>query len=140
MSQTVILHLPDEAADRYQRGATAARKPLEEFLMERLTESVPLPTDQRVVPLDDELRRMEGLDDEALWEIAHATLPPALQRRYDRLLRSNARSDLTAREQETLREIGEQARRLTLKKAHAWLVLKWRGHALPSPGELLLAE
>ena len=31
-----------------------------------------------------------------------------------------------------LTALGEEARRLTLKKAHAYMLLKWRGHAIPS--------
>ena len=76
---------------------------------------------------------MEDRDDAALWEITRSTLPPARQRLYDRLLRKNAESTLGPREQETLRAIGEEARRLTLKKAHAWLVLKWRDHPVQAP-------
>jgi len=133
MPQTITLHVPDDTAEYYRRGATAARKPLEQFLLERLGELVP----QRVEPLPDsvldELRRMEDLDDAALWEITRSTLPPARQRLYDRLLRKNAESTLGPREQETLRAIGEEARRLTLKKAHAWLVLKWRDHPVQAP-------
>jgi hypothetical protein len=132
MSQTVILQLSDESVDRYRRGATAARKPLEEFLIERLKESVPPSVAQLPSPLEEELQQMESLDDDTLWKLARATLPAALQRRYDRLLGKNARSPLTEREQETLRTIGEDARRLTLMKAHAYQILKWRGHDLPS--------
>jgi hypothetical protein len=131
MSQTVTLDLPDEAVDRLQRSASAARMPLEQFLVERLTESVPPSADGLTPALADELRSMELLEDDDLWTIASASLSPAQQRRYDRLLDKNARSALTPREQETLREIGEEARLLTLKKAHACLKLKWRGHALP---------
>ncbi|MCL4830977.1 MAG: hypothetical protein KJZ86_01015 [Caldilineaceae bacterium] len=40
MSQTVVLELPDEILVSYQKGATAARKPLEEFLVDRLNEAV----------------------------------------------------------------------------------------------------
>ena len=41
MSQTVVLHLPDETIVRYAWGAAAARKPLEEFLADRLNEAAP---------------------------------------------------------------------------------------------------
>jgi hypothetical protein len=131
MSQTVTLDLPDDAVDRYRRSASAARKPLEQFLVERLTESVPPSADDLTPALADELRSMELLEDDALWTIARASLSPAQQRRYDRLLDKNARSALTDREQQTLHAIGEETRLLTLKKAHACLILKWRGHELP---------
>ncbi|MGD9891848.1 MAG: hypothetical protein AB7R89_09730 [Dehalococcoidia bacterium] len=139
MVQTVILQLPDETANRYRRGATAARKPLEEFILERLRESVPL-SDLRTSRLDDDLRRLESLDDEALREIARATLPATQQRRYERLLRKNSEASLTVRERETLAALGDEARTLTVKKAHAWLLLKWRGYDHPLPSDAAIVE
>jgi hypothetical protein len=41
MAQTVTLQPPDEILQRCQRGATAARKHLEEFLVDRLMEALP---------------------------------------------------------------------------------------------------
>lgn len=41
MSHTVVLDLPEETLLRYQKGAEAARKPLEEFLVDRLKEAAP---------------------------------------------------------------------------------------------------
>lgn len=43
MSQTVVIELPDETVVRYQQGAAAARKPLEEFLVDRLVQGELLP-------------------------------------------------------------------------------------------------
>lgn len=43
MSQTVVIELPDETVVRYQQGAVAARKPLEEYLLERLLQHELLP-------------------------------------------------------------------------------------------------
>jgi len=40
------------------------------------------------------------------------------------------------RHEEKLHAPGEEARRLTLKKAYAYMLLKWRGHDVPSPEEL----
>jgi hypothetical protein len=132
MVQTVTLQLSDETADRVRRGATAARKPLEEFILERLRESVPLAA-QPSADLDDDLLRLESLDDEALWEITRTTMTAAKQRRYDRLLIKSAEASLTKHEREMLSALGDEARGLTLKKAHDWLILKWRGHSLPLP-------
>jgi hypothetical protein len=77
MSQAVTLTMPDDVADRYRRGATAARKPLEQFLLERLGESVPPLIDQLPPSLRDELLQMEHMDNTALREIAGVVLPPA---------------------------------------------------------------
>ena len=136
MPETITLELPDEAIQRYQRGATAARKRLEEFLVERLVE-VPLPlADDLPPPLAETLRTLETLDDETLWAIARSQLPPDQQDLYDHLLQKNSQGLLTASEEETLYTLGKEARLLTLKKAHAYMLLKWRGHAIPSMEEL----
>jgi len=136
MTQTITLQLPDETLQRYRRGATAARKVLEEFLVERLIEAVPPLAGDLPSPLREELTELERLDDEALWKVAHSQLPPARQRLYSRLLTKNSQDTITASEKEKLHALGEEARRLTLKKAHAYMLLKWRGHHIPSPEEL----
>jgi hypothetical protein len=136
MAQMVILQLSDETLQRCQRGATAARKLLEEFLVDRLMESIPPLANDLPSPLHEELEALEQCDDDALWQVARSQLPPARQRQYSRLLSKNSQGTITVQEQETLRTLGEQARLLTLKTAHAYLLLKWRGHRIPSPEEL----
>ena len=136
MPQTITLQLPGEMLQRYQRGAAVARKALEEFLVERLVEIVPPLADDLPSPWHEELKELEGFDDKALWKVAQSQLSPVRQRLYDRLLRENSQGTSTAREKEKLHAIGEEARRLTLKKAHAYMLLKWRGHSIPSPEEL----
>jgi hypothetical protein len=140
MAQSVTLLLPEETLQRYRRGATAARKLLEEFLVERLLETVPPLADDLSSPLREELQVLERLDDDALWQVARGQLPPARQRLYSRLLARQSQGIITAQEQETLHSLGEQARLLTLKAAHAYMVLKWRGHRIPSPEELQRSE
>jgi len=136
MAQAITLQLPGEALQRYRRGATIARKSLEEFLTERLVEAIPPLADDLPSPLHEELGALENLDDEALWKVARSRLPPTHQRLYSRLLQKNSRGTITAREKEELHALGEEARRLTLKRAHAYMLLKWRGHYIPSPEEL----
>lgn len=136
MSETVTLELPDATIQRYRRGATAARKKLEEFLVERLADT-PLPlADDLPPPFDEVLRTLETLDDEALWAIARSQLSSDKQDLYDHLLRKNSQGIITADEGKTLQALGEEARLLTLKKAHVYMLLKWRGYAIPSLEEL----
>ena len=137
MAQTVSIQLSDEALQRYQRGAMAARKLLEEFLVERLREAVPPLADDLPPPLQEALKELEELDDEALKSVLQSALPLARQRRYSRLLTKRSEGDLTTQEQEKLHTLGEEARLITLKKAHAALLLQWRGHPLPVPQEFL---
>jgi hypothetical protein len=138
MSQSIKLELPDDTVRRYRRGARAAHKSLTEFVAERLRDAAPPIADDLPSPLREELEAMEKLDDDALWQITQSQLSPAKQRTYSRLLRKNSQSPLTAREQTRLALLGDEARRLTLMKSHAFLILKWRGHAVPALSELTL--
>lgn len=136
MGQMVTLQLPDETLQRYQRGAAAARKALEEFLVDRLAEAVPPLADDLPSPLQEELKALEELDDETLGQVAQSQLPPDRQRLYSRLLAKNSQGTITEREKELLDTLGKEARRLTLQKAHAYMLLKWRGHPVPLREEL----
>ena len=136
MSQTITLELSDEMLKRYQRGATVAGKMLEEFVVERLVESAPLLADDLPSPLQEELKVLESLDDDALWQVARSVLAADRQRLYQRLLAKNSQGLITTDEKERLTTLGEEARRLTLKKAHAFMLLKWRGHTIPSLASL----
>lgn len=140
MTDTITLALPDDTLQRYQRGAVAARKPLEEFLVERLVEAKPpLPTDLPS-PFADDLAILETLNDEALWQVAKSQLSVNDQKLYDRLLEKNSSGTITPAETKTLQALGDEARRLTLKKAHAFMLLKWRGHDLPDLNALADSE
>ena len=140
MPESVTVQLPQEALQRFRRGAGAAGKPLEEFLADRLMDAVP-PLPEDIPPsLRGELDALEQSDEATLREIAESRLPAGRQRLYSRLLTRNSAGTITAGERRKLEALGEEARQLTLKKAHAYLLLKWRGHAIPSPQELEVAE
>ncbi len=136
MPQTLTLQLPDETIQRYQQSASAAHKRLEDFIVERLIETTPLRNSQLSTATETELKALETFHDEALWAVARSRLAPKQQRLYNRLLTKNVQGNITEVEKAQLKTLGDEARLLTLKKAHAYLLLKWRGHTLPSP-ELL---
>ncbi|MCP4360817.1 MAG: hypothetical protein GY796_22650 [Chloroflexi bacterium] len=137
MAQTVTLKLPDEMLQRYQRGANIARKALEEFIVERLDDTdLPL-ADNLPTHLQVELGELEKLDDDTLWEIAESQLPDNLQKEYDDILAQKHERALTSHEENQLHKLGEEARRLTLKKSHAYMLLKWRGNTIPTLDDLI---
>ncbi len=94
-------------------------------------ESVPPLADELPAAVRAELEILEDLDNESLLRVAGSHLLPEEQRLYSRLLTKNQRGTLTPVEKEKLHALGEKARHLTLKKAHASLLLKWRGVTLP---------
>jgi len=133
MLQTVTLQFSEEMLRRFRRGAVVARKPFEQFLAERLAEAVPPLADEMPAEIQMELDKLESLDNEALQQLAHSHLSPEKQRAYSASLTKNQRGTLSPAEKEKLRALGDEARRLTLKKAHASLLLKWRGFPLSLP-------
>ncbi len=136
MAESVTVPLPREALQRLRRGAGAAGKSLEQFLADRLLEAVPPLPDDVPTALRDELDAMEQMDDDTLREVAESQLPPSQQRMYSKLLSKNAAGTISSRESEKLAMLGEEARRLTLKKAHVYRLLKWRGVQIPSSQQL----
>jgi hypothetical protein len=80
---------------------------------------------------------MDALTDELLWEIARSTLSVLEQTEYDELLDKNRADILSGAERLLLNQLGQKARLLTLKKAHAFMLLQWRGHAIPKPDEMV---
>ena len=124
MAESVTVQLPQEALQRFRRGAGAAGKPLEEFLADRLMDAVPPLSEDIPRSLREELDALEQLDEPVLREVAESRLPTARQDLYSRLLTKNSAGTITAGERKKLEALGEEARRLTLKKAHAYLLLK----------------
>ncbi len=136
MSQTVVLNLPDETIVRYAWGAAAARKPLEEFLADRLNEAASSLVDLEVQPFDEELDDLNQLSDNDLWLIARQRLSDDEQKQYDEFLEKNQLTRLLPYEKVGMERLGNRARRFTLRKAHAFMILKWRGYKLPAPDEM----
>jgi len=134
---TVTLELPEEMHHLYQRGAIAARKRLETFMVEWLGEAAPPLVDEPSTEVDDELVALEQADNQKLWQVAQSRLPRAKQNLYHTLLEKNSEGLLANDEVALLHELGEEARRLTLKKAHAYMLLKWRGQEIPTPTTII---
>ncbi len=135
MSATITIQLPIDTLARYQHGAKVAHKKLEEFLTDRLV-NLPLPLAKDLpLPLSRELRELENLDHRALWEVARSSLSSIEQMQYDDLLTKNSSDTLAEHEQKLLNELGQKARLLTLKKAHALMLLQWRGYSIPKLDE-----
>ncbi len=135
MTVTVTLQVPPSVYQLAQRTAKATARPVEEVLANVLAAAAPtsenLPPDIRV-----EIDALAELDNAALWEIAGDVFPAARRRRYDELLDKNGAGTITPDECEELKNLRLQSERLMLRKAHAYALLKWRGHILPRLADL----
>ena len=135
MTVTVTLQVPPSVYRLAQRTAKATARPVEEVLAGVLLAAAPtaenLPAD-----IQAEIDALAELDDEALWRKARSVFPSARRRRYDELLEKNGTGAITSEEREELKNLRVESERLMLRKAHAYALLKWRGHVLPKLDEL----
>ncbi|MCZ6680370.1 MAG: hypothetical protein O7E52_24330 [Candidatus Poribacteria bacterium] len=132
MSQLVTLKLPDSIYARFKRMAEATEQPVEEAVMKSLTASLPPSVDDVPLEVQPELIALERLNDTVLWEVAQSTMSKYKLRKWKRLMDTNQERTLTDEEQHKLNAFVTEANRLALRKAHAYAVLKWRGHSLPT--------
>jgi len=126
--QTVTLQVPETIYQSASRTARAVKRPLEEVLITVLKSSLP-PLEGLPQGIIKELTALESFDDKQLWEVARSALPDSRQKPLSRLLQKNQAGKLTDHERQKLDELIVDAERLMLRKARAYVLLKWRGHA-----------
>jgi hypothetical protein len=132
MSQAVVtLQLPEEVFERVRRAAKGVKQPVETALVNIVKAATPsldkVPDGYRA-----ELEALEDLGDDELWQMANSVLAPTQQRRLADLLEKNQRGAIEAREQRALSALRAAADRLMLRRSYAYLLLKYRGHRIPS--------
>ena len=132
--QAITVELPEEVYRHVKRAAEGMKRPVERVLASILKGATPslekVPAQYR-----SDLESMETLGDEELLKIAESRMPAQHQRRLERLLENSQSGELTEREQQTITRVRDEADRLTLRKSYAYLLLKYRGHRIPSPKE-----
>jgi len=136
MAHTVTLRLPENIYGRLKQTAQVTKKPMEEVIVQSVKAGMPPSVDDLPPEYREEFLAMERLSDEQLWQVAESMIPAGHQRRYASRLRKNQAGTLTEREREQLTQLGTEARKLTLRKAHAYALLRWRGHRIPTSAEL----
>ncbi len=135
MSVSITLQVPPSLYRLARQTADVTSKPVEQVLADVLAAASPL-SDDLPPDLQKKLDALALLNDEALLELARKTIPAAKRRRYDQLLEKNSSGTLTQNERAQLSALRRESELLTLKKAHAYALLKWRGYALPALTEL----
>ena len=133
--QTVTLELSEVLYQSAQRLARASRKSLEVILQDSIAHTLP--------PLDDvspeeagELAQLALLDDASLWREARQMLNSEQEQELQDLLDHQGKSDLTAKQRIRLDQLMDSYGRLTVRKAHAYLLLARRGYRVPMQEDL----
>jgi hypothetical protein len=135
MSQTVTLELPDTIYQPAQRMAKAIQSSLTEVLVNALKASLPA-LEGVSSTLATELVNLEQLDDDALWQVMLSRVSANQQKKLNHLLQKNKRGSLTESERVELAALQNEADRIMLRKARAAVLLRFRGHRLPTLAEL----
>lgn len=128
--QTVTIKLPEPLYRFARQVAEITKQPLEVILRDSIAHTLP--------PLDDvppeeavELAELTGLDDSTLWREARATMTAAEQAEMHELLDRQEAGELTSSERARLQDLLDTYGRLTVRKAHAYLLLARRGYRVP---------
>ena len=124
--QTVTLNIPSRVYWRAQRAAEAARRPVERVIVETLDTALPS-LDDAPPEMIDELAAMHTLPDKNLREAARSIMPAKQQARLRRLSVAQQERPLKPAEVRELDELVNEYGRVTLRKAHAYMLLHKRG-------------
>ena len=135
MTHTLTLEVPDSVFQPLQRAAAVARQPVELVCLQALQVGLPA-LDDLPPEFRPHLEALERLDDEALRRVMPEQLSPPRQQQLSWLLRRNAAGTMTVQEQAELAALQSEADLLMLRKAHAAVLLRFRGQRVPTLAEL----
>ena len=131
-TQSVTLRLSEPVFRYLQQIANATQRPLEQVVRQSVEGNLPPSVASLPPDMQDELLALQAAPVEHLRHVASNQAPPSEQARHMELLDKNSQGELTAAEQEELVALRLLADRLTLRKAYAWAVLRWRGYPVPT--------
>ena len=116
--------------------AELTQRPLESLVVQALSSSLPLLPDDLSPSMRDMLGTLEHLSDYELQQVADATFPEDEAEQFAALRDKRREGTIAEVEQTALDQLSQEADLLTLRKAYAAVLLKWRGHRLPTLAEL----
>jgi hypothetical protein len=130
--QTVAIHIPAPLYQRLERLATLTNHSLEQVVVQTLAAGVPPLPDDVPEAMRASLTALESLDDAALWQVAREMMSPEQQEQFFQLREQQQAGTIPDDGRATLAQLHQDADRLMLRKAYAYVLLKWRGQRLPT--------
>jgi len=128
LAETVTLQVPDALYQRLVKTARVTKRSLEEVMLHALRVGSPPTWDDVPAEFQSDLAAMDQLDDESLWKIARSRKSQNEMTRYEELLDRSKSKTLNDPERKELGNLREEADRFMLRKSHAAVLLRWRGH------------
>jgi hypothetical protein len=135
-NHSVTIELPDDVFQRLSQLAEAMNRPVAEVVAQSFVGIFPPEIDLASSELRPELLKMQFLSDAELLLIAQAVVTAEQQSYHEDLLAKNAANSLSDDEQAELVRLRSMIDRQMLCKAHAWSILRWRGHRVPTLAEI----
>ena len=136
MAHQITITLPDRVYEQLYQKALSERKSVREVAKETL-QSATLSEEAKSTDSDTGLSQLVQKSDEELFEIARSQLSLKKRRRFNRLINKHETGEkLSLEEKRGMEKLIEEGDRLTLIKSEAWVLLKGRGHQLPTLEEL----
>jgi hypothetical protein len=136
-THTLTVNLSEEIYRQLQERARSAAQPVDAVVVQALTQSLAPAVEEQLPPaLRDELDAMGQLSDEALWAIARSVASPDTLAMYDLLIERKQEGSLTPEGQHWLEQVAQDTDYLMVRKAQAYVLLKQRGHVLPTRDQL----
>jgi predicted transcriptional regulator len=134
------IEIPAALYRRLERVAALTHRALDELVQQALEAGVPPLPEDLSASQQASLQALESLSDETLWQIARAKVSAEAADRHAALLERNSEGTLSADERQMLDQLRQTVDSLMLRKAYAYVLLKWRGHRLPALADLEAQE
>lgn len=134
---SITLTLPEGLYTQLEAQAQTETRSIHDLVVETLVRHTAPPIASDLpLELQAELKAMAALSASALWTIAESTMNPDKVALYDLLLERQQDGALTIEGRDLLEQLREEADFLMVRKAHAYALLKSKGHKLPTLHEL----
>lgn len=125
-TDTVTLRLPDDLYRRIERLASLTGSPMEGIIVRMLASSLPPLPDDLPPATRDALLQLEQLSDDDLSAVETTAISSGDYARLTKLRERRADGVISPEEQAELERLTQAADTLTLQKAYAAVLLKWR--------------
>jgi hypothetical protein len=125
-TETIEIYVPEGLYHRLERLAELTRRPLESVILQTLSSSIPPLPDDLPPATRDALIALERLSDDELAQIMRNSMPEDQFERLSELREKRHAGTPTEGEQAELDQLLQEADLLTLRKAYAAVLLKWR--------------
>ena len=136
MGQPITINLPDNLYKQLQRAAELSQQPLETIIAQSLAHSLPPLLEEIPLIYQPDIYPLLSMDDIELQQEMERVFPVDQWDEYEKLLTKKKLEALTPKEQKRLDALRREADVLTFRKGYAAVLLKRRGHSLPTLEDL----